>query len=76
MKKRERKNKQKKKIKTIRYEAESFSQTSGPKLQTKTLSISPYIVTDSSTIVYIARQLYTHSKNVSLLCFLYTKGGL
>lgn len=45
-----------------------------PKLQT--YSISPHIVIDSSTIVYIARQLYTHSKNVSLLCFLYTKGGI
>lgn len=42
----------------------------------QTYSISPHIVIDSSTIVYIARQLYTHSKNVSLLCFLYTKGGI
>lgn len=33
-------------------------------------------LTDSATIVHIARQLCTHSKNVSLLCFLYTKGGL
>lgn len=28
------------------------------------------------TIVFTARQLNTHSKNVSLLCFLCTKGGL
>lgn len=47
-----------------------------PRLQTRTYSISPYIVSDSSTIVFRARQLYTHSRNVSLLCFLYTKGGL
>lgn len=39
-------------------------------------SFSPYTVTDSSPIVYLARQLYTHSKNVSLLCFHNTKGGL
>lgn len=39
--------------------------------RTETYSISPYVVTDSSTIVHIARQLYTYSKNVSLLCFLH-----
>lgn len=33
----------------------------------------PLTATDNPAIVSTARQLYTHSKNVSLLCFLYTK---
>lgn len=46
------------------------------KFQTNPWSSFSHSLTDSYTIVYIARQLYTHSKNVSLLCFLYTKGDL
>lgn len=42
-------------------------------LQSESDSSFSATATDNSTIVWIARQLDTRSKNVSLLCFLYTK---
>lgn len=42
-------------------------------LQSRFYSGFSVSATDNSPIVSIARQLYTHSKNVSLLCSLYTK---
>lgn len=55
-------------FKTIEDKAGSFS------TKLDLYHVSSYC--DNTTIVYIARQLYTHSKNVSMLCFLYTKGSL
>ncbi|MEQ2249846.1 hypothetical protein ILYODFUR_033711 [Ilyodon furcidens] len=38
-------------------------------------SITSHTVSESPTIVHIARQLYTHSRNVSVLCFSVHKGS-